>query len=174
MFLLSKTISCDQNLNRCCELIELTAKLQSQLFAILNLAAAEGRFDIWTLTNKSLIYKSTTKTMKCFLWIRRPLCWSGHPENSTAALAWNFFLYSGAFRQCRHQLAAHEGTITLSIIWFGAKYLKCLFTRPGFGREGQKDQRSFSVSWEWHAEDGDSAVFHSSAAGVGQSAVSPL
>uniref|UniRef100_A0A3P9J498 Mitochondria-eating protein n=1 Tax=Oryzias latipes TaxID=8090 RepID=A0A3P9J498_ORYLA len=42
MFLLSKTISCDQNLNRCCELIELTAKLQSQLFAILNLAAAEG------------------------------------------------------------------------------------------------------------------------------------
>uniref|UniRef100_A0A3P9HKZ6 Mitochondria-eating protein n=1 Tax=Oryzias latipes TaxID=8090 RepID=A0A3P9HKZ6_ORYLA len=34
--------SCDQNLNRCCELIELTAKLQSQLFAILNLAAAEG------------------------------------------------------------------------------------------------------------------------------------
>ncbi|XP_078801599.1 mitochondria-eating protein isoform X3 [Oryzias latipes] len=37
-----RTISCDQNLNRCCELIELTAKLQSQLFAILNLAAAEG------------------------------------------------------------------------------------------------------------------------------------
>ncbi|XP_034530424.1 mitochondria-eating protein [Notolabrus celidotus] len=35
-------ISCDQNLNRCCELIELTAKIQGQLFAILNLAAAEG------------------------------------------------------------------------------------------------------------------------------------
>ncbi|XP_054483511.1 LOW QUALITY PROTEIN: mitochondria-eating protein-like [Anoplopoma fimbria] len=34
--------SCDQNLNRCCELIELTAKIQGQLFAILNLAAAEG------------------------------------------------------------------------------------------------------------------------------------
>ncbi|XP_024114898.1 mitochondria-eating protein [Oryzias melastigma] len=37
-----RTISCDQNLNRCCELIELTAKLQGQLFAILNLTAAEG------------------------------------------------------------------------------------------------------------------------------------
>uniref|UniRef100_A0A7N8YQP7 Mitochondria-eating protein n=1 Tax=Mastacembelus armatus TaxID=205130 RepID=A0A7N8YQP7_9TELE len=35
-------LSCDQNLNRCCELIELTAKIQGQLFAILNLAAAEG------------------------------------------------------------------------------------------------------------------------------------
>ncbi|KAM4574168.1 mitochondria-eating protein [Fundulus diaphanus] len=34
--------SCDQNLNRCCELIELTARIQGQLFAILNLAAAEG------------------------------------------------------------------------------------------------------------------------------------
>ncbi|XP_017278889.1 mitochondria-eating protein [Kryptolebias marmoratus] len=35
-------ITCDQNLNRCCELIELTAKIQGQLFAILNLTAAEG------------------------------------------------------------------------------------------------------------------------------------
>ncbi|KAM4549134.1 mitochondria-eating protein [Odontesthes bonariensis] len=35
-------ISCDQNLNRCCELIELTAKIQGQLFVILNHAAAEG------------------------------------------------------------------------------------------------------------------------------------
>ncbi|CAL8346110.1 mitochondria-eating protein [Gadus morhua] len=35
-------ISCDQNLNRCCELIELTAKIQGQLFTILNFAAAEG------------------------------------------------------------------------------------------------------------------------------------
>ncbi|KAJ0065290.1 hypothetical protein NL108_007011, partial [Boleophthalmus pectinirostris] len=35
-------LSCDQNLNRCCELIELTAKIQGQLFAILNLTAAEG------------------------------------------------------------------------------------------------------------------------------------
>ncbi|KAK5618261.1 Mitochondria-eating protein [Crenichthys baileyi] len=34
--------SCDQNLNRCCELIELTAKIQGQLFSILNLTAAEG------------------------------------------------------------------------------------------------------------------------------------
>ncbi|KAF7661431.1 hypothetical protein LDENG_00262100 [Lucifuga dentata] len=35
-------MSCDQNLNRCCELIELTAKIQGQLFTILNLTAAEG------------------------------------------------------------------------------------------------------------------------------------
>ncbi|XP_068599906.1 mitochondria-eating protein [Brachionichthys hirsutus] len=35
-------ISCDQNLNRCCELIELSAKIQEELFTILNLAAAEG------------------------------------------------------------------------------------------------------------------------------------
>ncbi|KAM6963195.1 mitochondria-eating protein [Aplochiton taeniatus] len=34
--------SCDQNLNRCCELVELTAKVQSQLFNILNLTAREG------------------------------------------------------------------------------------------------------------------------------------
>uniref|UniRef100_A0A3Q3JQC1 Mitochondria-eating protein n=1 Tax=Monopterus albus TaxID=43700 RepID=A0A3Q3JQC1_MONAL len=34
--------SCDQNLNRCCELIELTSKIQGQLFVILNLTAAEG------------------------------------------------------------------------------------------------------------------------------------
>ncbi|KAK7919303.1 hypothetical protein WMY93_010587 [Mugilogobius chulae] len=35
-------LSCDQNLNRCCEVIELTAKIQGQLFAILNLTAVEG------------------------------------------------------------------------------------------------------------------------------------
>ncbi|XP_062279893.1 mitochondria-eating protein [Scomber scombrus] len=35
-------ISCDQNLNRCCDLIELTAAIQGQLFSILNLTAAEG------------------------------------------------------------------------------------------------------------------------------------
>ncbi|XP_072294743.1 mitochondria-eating protein [Eucyclogobius newberryi] len=35
-------LSCDQNLNRCCEVIELTAKVQGQLFAVLNLTAAEG------------------------------------------------------------------------------------------------------------------------------------
>lgn len=45
-YLLSQVISCDQNLNRCCELIELTAKIQGQLFAILNLTAAEGKFYI--------------------------------------------------------------------------------------------------------------------------------
>ncbi|CAL9695763.1 unnamed protein product [Knipowitschia caucasica] len=35
-------LSCEQNLNRCCELVELTAKIQGQLFSILNLTAAEG------------------------------------------------------------------------------------------------------------------------------------
>ncbi|ROL50985.1 Mitochondria-eating protein [Anabarilius grahami] len=34
--------SCDQNLNRCCELVELTSKIQGQLFTILNLTAQEG------------------------------------------------------------------------------------------------------------------------------------
>ncbi|XP_078411677.1 mitochondria-eating protein [Cetorhinus maximus] len=33
---------CDQNLNRCCELIELTSKVQGELFTILSLAASEG------------------------------------------------------------------------------------------------------------------------------------
>ncbi|XP_077964939.1 LOW QUALITY PROTEIN: mitochondria-eating protein [Gasterosteus aculeatus] len=36
-------ISCDQNLDRCCELIEMTSKIQGQLFTILNLTAAEDR-----------------------------------------------------------------------------------------------------------------------------------
>ncbi|KAL6107566.1 spata18 [Pungitius sinensis] len=36
-------ISCDQNINRCCDLIERTAKIQGELFTILNLTAAEGR-----------------------------------------------------------------------------------------------------------------------------------
>ncbi|KAK6493079.1 mitochondria-eating protein [Huso huso] len=35
-------ISCDQNLNRCCELVELTSKVQGQLFTILSLTAREG------------------------------------------------------------------------------------------------------------------------------------
>ncbi|KAI1888715.1 hypothetical protein AGOR_G00171580 [Albula goreensis] len=35
-------ISCDQNLNRCCELVELTSKVQGQLFSILHLTAREG------------------------------------------------------------------------------------------------------------------------------------
>ncbi|XP_064424347.1 mitochondria-eating protein [Latimeria chalumnae] len=34
--------SCDQNLNRCCELVELTSKVQGQLFSILSLTASEG------------------------------------------------------------------------------------------------------------------------------------
>nr|DBA29192.1 TPA: hypothetical protein GDO54_009443 [Pyxicephalus adspersus] len=34
--------SCDQNLNICCELIELNSKIQGQLFTILNVTAREG------------------------------------------------------------------------------------------------------------------------------------
>uniref|UniRef100_A0A3Q2Y3Z3 Mitochondria-eating protein n=1 Tax=Hippocampus comes TaxID=109280 RepID=A0A3Q2Y3Z3_HIPCM len=36
-------ISCDENMNRCCEMMEFTAKIQGQLFAILNSVAAEGQ-----------------------------------------------------------------------------------------------------------------------------------
>nr|XP_061790688.1 mitochondria-eating protein-like [Nerophis lumbriciformis] len=35
-------ISCDENMNRCCEMIEFTAQIQGQLFAVLNAVAAEG------------------------------------------------------------------------------------------------------------------------------------
>ncbi|KAA0708694.1 Mitochondria-eating protein [Triplophysa tibetana] len=35
-------LSCDQNLNRCCELVELNSKIQGQLFTVLNLTAQEG------------------------------------------------------------------------------------------------------------------------------------
>uniref|UniRef100_A0A8C8FKR2 Mitochondria-eating protein n=1 Tax=Oncorhynchus tshawytscha TaxID=74940 RepID=A0A8C8FKR2_ONCTS len=38
----SRVISCDKNLNRCCELVKLTSKIQGQLFTILNLTAREG------------------------------------------------------------------------------------------------------------------------------------
>ncbi|XP_061834576.1 mitochondria-eating protein [Nerophis lumbriciformis] len=36
-------ISCDENMNRCCETIEFTAKIQGELFSILNSIAAEGK-----------------------------------------------------------------------------------------------------------------------------------
>uniref|UniRef100_A0A8C0BWQ9 Uncharacterized protein n=1 Tax=Buteo japonicus TaxID=224669 RepID=A0A8C0BWQ9_9AVES len=34
--------SCDQNLNRCCEIIELNSEIQGQLFTILNETSQEG------------------------------------------------------------------------------------------------------------------------------------
>ncbi|XP_033632077.1 mitochondria-eating protein-like [Asterias rubens] len=34
--------TCDENVNRCCELLEVTSRLQGQLFLILNLCASEG------------------------------------------------------------------------------------------------------------------------------------
>lgn len=48
-YLSTQVISCDQSLNRCCELIELTAKIQGQLFAILNLTSAEGKHRICSI-----------------------------------------------------------------------------------------------------------------------------
>ncbi|XP_069378499.1 mitochondria-eating protein isoform X1 [Paralichthys olivaceus] len=58
-------ISCDQNLNRCCDLIELTSKIQGQLFAILNLTAAEGgRYaGVDTLKTRLLPWLSTCFSM---------------------------------------------------------------------------------------------------------------
>ena len=35
--------TCDQNVARCCEVIELNARIQSQLFKLLSLSAAEGQ-----------------------------------------------------------------------------------------------------------------------------------
>ncbi|XP_059845169.1 mitochondria-eating protein isoform X5 [Hypanus sabinus] len=63
--------SCDQNLNRCCELIELTSKVQSELFTILSLAASEGgiysgidtiksRFLPWLGSNFTVITSGVT------------------------------------------------------------------------------------------------------------------
>ncbi|XP_076014904.1 mitochondria-eating protein [Genypterus blacodes] len=58
-------MSCDQNLNRCCELIELTAKIQGQLFTILNLSAAEGGHyaGVDTLKTRLLPWLSTCFSM---------------------------------------------------------------------------------------------------------------
>jgi hypothetical protein len=41
--------SCDQNVNRCCEIIELNNKIQSQLFKLLSLTAAEGVYYIFEI-----------------------------------------------------------------------------------------------------------------------------
>lgn len=35
--------SCDQNLNQCCELIEMTSMIQGQLFTILNETSQDGK-----------------------------------------------------------------------------------------------------------------------------------
>uniref|UniRef100_A0A671NIR1 Uncharacterized protein n=1 Tax=Sinocyclocheilus anshuiensis TaxID=1608454 RepID=A0A671NIR1_9TELE len=52
-----KVCSCDQNLNRCCELVELTSKIQGQLFTILNLTAQEG--NKWICTSLYFQYLNT-------------------------------------------------------------------------------------------------------------------
>ncbi|MGH0136464.1 UNVERIFIED_CONTAM: hypothetical protein FKN15_060869 [Acipenser sinensis] len=54
-------ISCDQNLNRCCDLVELTSKVQGQLFTILSLTAREGAT---TDTSLNLIQESMEKEKK--------------------------------------------------------------------------------------------------------------
>uniref|UniRef100_A0AAY4DWE7 Mitochondria-eating protein n=1 Tax=Denticeps clupeoides TaxID=299321 RepID=A0AAY4DWE7_9TELE len=57
--------SCDQNLNRCCELVELTSKIQGQLFAILNITAKEGGHyaGVETLKTRLLPWLCTSFTM---------------------------------------------------------------------------------------------------------------
>ncbi|XP_058234569.1 mitochondria-eating protein isoform X2 [Hemibagrus wyckioides] len=58
-------ISCDQNLNRCCELVELTSNIQGQLFTILNLTAQEGGHyaGVDTLKSRLLPWLGTCFTM---------------------------------------------------------------------------------------------------------------
>ncbi|XP_035379829.1 mitochondria-eating protein isoform X2 [Electrophorus electricus] len=58
-------ISCDQNLNRCCELLELTSRVQGQLFTILSLTAQEGGHyaGVDTLKSRLLPWLSTCFTM---------------------------------------------------------------------------------------------------------------
>lgn len=93
----SQVISCDQNLNRCCELIELTAKIQGQLFSILNLTAAEGKLYICSAglgfhlqsLNQAVITHVSRAIQHTLRWT---LCWSGHPQNAPAAVAWNLLL----------------------------------------------------------------------------------
>jgi len=58
----SQVFSCDQNLNRCCELVELTSKIQGQLFTILNLTAQEGNKQI-----QSSIYFQYLCTILCLI-----------------------------------------------------------------------------------------------------------
>lgn len=43
--------SCDQNLNRCCEIIELNSEIQGQLFTILNETSREGKSVPCLITN---------------------------------------------------------------------------------------------------------------------------
>ncbi|XP_018588575.1 mitochondria-eating protein isoform X1 [Scleropages formosus] len=60
-----RVMSCDQNLSRCCELVELTSKVQGQLFAILNLTAQEGGHyaGVDTLKSRLLPWLGTCFTM---------------------------------------------------------------------------------------------------------------
>ena len=48
--------TCDQNVARCCEIVELNAKVQGQLFKLLSLTAESGRNRrIFTLENLELL-----------------------------------------------------------------------------------------------------------------------
>ena len=42
LFFMFQINTCDQNVARCCEIIELNAKVQSQLFKLLSVCAGEG------------------------------------------------------------------------------------------------------------------------------------
>ncbi|KAG5275711.1 hypothetical protein AALO_G00123700 [Alosa alosa] len=67
-------ISCDQNLNRCCELVELTSKIQGQLFSILNQTAREGGHyaGVETLKTRLLPWLGTCFTMASSSFLRTP------------------------------------------------------------------------------------------------------
>ncbi|KAJ8277113.1 hypothetical protein GJAV_G00071610 [Gymnothorax javanicus] len=58
-------MSCDENLNRCCELVELTSKVQGQLFTILHLTAKQGSHyaGVHTLKTRLLPWLGTCFTM---------------------------------------------------------------------------------------------------------------
>ena len=56
--------TCDQNVNRCCDLIELTSRVQGQLFYLLNLSAAEGLYIVILLDIDQFAVQSKLISLK--------------------------------------------------------------------------------------------------------------
>lgn len=67
MFLDLQVNTCDQNLNRCCEIMELNSAIQGQLFTILNQTAREGELvahSVWVDDEGCMYFgASTTVTL---------------------------------------------------------------------------------------------------------------
>ncbi|XP_061208638.1 mitochondria-eating protein isoform X2 [Neopsephotus bourkii] len=57
--------SCDQNLNRCCEILELSSEIQGQLFAILNETSREGGQYAGVETIKTRLLPRLTPCFSC-------------------------------------------------------------------------------------------------------------